>query len=264
MAPIDLAPHNPYGLRLRNPVMAAAGCFGFGIEYARSVPIERLGAIVTHSISLHGRSRSRPPWLRETPAGVVSGGWLDRGLEYVLRRCVPVWATWRTPVILSVAGDFAAVAAALEGVEGIAGLELNLADKPAAAGTITAAVRAATQLPVLVKLPLHDDLTTTLRAAAAAGADAATLIAPPGALLVKPESGVQLHGRLSGPAIRPLALHALAEARAAVAIPTAGCGGVMTAEDAWQFLALGADAVQVGTALLTDPSAAVRIAEELG
>jgi dihydroorotate dehydrogenase (NAD+) catalytic subunit len=97
MPPIDLAPDNPYGLPLRTPVLTAAGCFGSGIEYERIVPIERLGAIVTGSISLRGRHALPPLRLIETPAGVLSVGmWRDPGLERVLREYAPVWSTWKT------------------------------------------------------------------------------------------------------------------------------------------------------------------------
>lgn len=261
---LDLAPNNPYGLPLRTPVMAAAGCLGFGVEYERIVPIERLGAIVTGSVSLHGRRALPPLRLIETPAGALNvGAWRDPGLDRVLRTYVPVWAAWKTPVILSVAADHRAVAAALEGIEGIAGIELAFGDDWGSAARIVAAVRATTLLPLLVKLPLHERLIATARQVIDAGADAVTIAAPPRACAPDPRTGELLHGRLSGPAIRPLILEAVADVCATLPAPVAACGGIATAADARSFLAAGATAVQVGSALLADPWAAVRIAEAL-
>lgn len=270
-ATVELAPHNPYGLALKCPVMAAAGCFGYGVEYARIVDVARLGAIVTRSTTLRGRRAVRPPQLIETPAGVlVSGEWPDPGLERVLGRYAPVWAGWTTPVLLSVVGETAeeyrAVAAALEGVEGIAGLELNLAHQPEQAARIVAAVRATTLLPLMVKLPPPSGglagLTVLARAVVDAGADAITAIAAPRGMAANGH-GELVTGGLSGPALRPLALAAVAELAAAVALPIVGCGGIASVEDARLFLAAGATAVQVGAALLADPLAAVRIGEAL-
>jgi len=266
---IDLAPSNPYGLTLRSPVLTAAGCFGYGVEYARLGFIERLGAVVTRSTTLRPVRSFSPPQIVETPAGLLSvGHWPNPGLGRVIERYAPIWAGWPVPVLLSVIGavpaDYAAVAAALEGVEGIAGLELNIADDGDRAAAITAATRAATLLPLIVKLPaLTSGLATLARSVVQAGADALTLIAPPRALVIDPRSGERREGRLSGPALRPLALLLVAEVAAAVAVPVIGCGGIAVADDARQFLAAGAMAVQVGTAQLADPFAAVRVADEL-
>lgn len=262
MPPIDLAPNSPYGLRLRNQVMTAAGCFGYGVEYARAVPLDRIGAIVTRSVALHGRAL-RPARLAETPSGLLSASpWGTRGVEDVLRRYASTWMSWKTPVLLSVEADYVEVAEALEGVDGVAGLELRF-DEPSAAAETVAAVRSRTLLPILVKLAPHDALRDTARAVADAGADAITLIAPPAALAVDPGAGAQTAMRLSGPAIRPIALQAVADVASAVSIPVVGCGGITSADEARQFLAVGAQAVQVGAALLADPYAAVRIADAL-
>ncbi|MBK9711651.1 MAG: dihydroorotate dehydrogenase [Kouleothrix sp.] len=267
---VDLAPNNPYGLALRSRVMAAAGCFGYGVEYARLVEIERAGAIVTRSTTLRGRRVARPPQLIETPAGLLAvGAWPDPGLARVVERYAPQWAAWSTPVLLSIVGErpdeYAAIAAALEGVEGIAGLELHLADHTSQAAQIVAAARAATLLPLIAKLPpASEGLAALARAVVGAGADAIALIASPPGLAADPRGGGLVAGRLSGPALRPLALAAVAAVVAAVDAPVIGCGGIATAGDARQFLAAGAVAVQVGAALLADPAALVRIAEELG
>jgi dihydroorotate dehydrogenase (NAD+) catalytic subunit len=266
---IDLAPHNPYGLALKSPVLTAAGCFGYGVEYTGLVDLEPIGAIVTRTTTLRRRRTAHPPRLIETPAGVLSvGPWPNPGLAYVIEHYAPRWATWPTPVLLSVAGEspaeYAAVAAALEGVAGIAGLELNVADDPAHAVALTAATRAVTLLPLLVKLPpLSDGLPALARAVVDAGADALTVSAPPPALVVDPQRGERLAGQLSGPALRPLTLHLVAAVAAAIDAPVVGCGGVATDDDARQFFAVGAAAVQVGAALLADPLAAVKIATAL-
>ena len=250
-------------------MLAAAGCFGYGLEYARLVDVARAGAIVTRSTSLHPRRVARPPRIVETPAGVLwSGPWPNPGLGRIVERYAPIWAGWSVPVLLSVVGatpaEYAAVAAALEGVEGIAGLELNLSDAVDHAAPVIATTRAATLLPLLVKLPmLTQGLATLARSAADAGADAITVSASPRAMTVDSESGTRLEGRLSGPALRPLALLLVAEVAAAVTVPVIGCGGIATADDARQFLAAGALAVQVGAALLADPLALTRIADDL-
>lgn len=257
---IDLAPQNPYGLSLCSPVLTAAGCFGMGTEYARHVPIERLGAIVTHSVSLHGRRGKS--WLIETPAGLLSGSWPQLALAYVLRHYAPTWATWATPVILSVAAEYAEVATMLDGVEGVAGLELAITD-PAQAAAVTAAVRAATVLPLMIKLASHDALVATAQAVADAGADALTLIAPPAGSVLDARTGQLQRGVLCGPAIQPVALAAVNDVCAVVRIPVVACGGIVTEADARAFLAVGAVAIQLGSALLANPFAATTVAEAL-
>lgn len=264
MAQVDLAPHNPYGLLLRVPVMNAAGCMGFGVEYEHVVPIERLGAVVTGSISLHGRRALPPLRLVETPAGLLNvGAWRDPGLDEVLREYAPAWKNWETPILLSVAADYVDIATALEGVEGIAGMELTFDDGWSSAARVVAAVRAVTLLPLLVKLPLHERLVATARSVVDAGADALTIAAPPRACALDPRTGALIHGRLSGPAIRPLVLEAVADVCARVLAPVVACGGVGDVADARAFLAAGATAIQVGSVLLSDPSVAIRIVEML-
>jgi dihydroorotate dehydrogenase (NAD+) catalytic subunit len=269
---IDLAAHNPYGLALRRPVLTAAGCFGYGVEYARLADIAGIGAIVTRSTTLHGRRFARPPHLIETPAGLLAAGaWPDPGLARVIDRYAPVWVGWDIPVLISVVGDtpedYAAFAAALEGVEGIAGLELNLAGHADVAARVVAAARAATQLPLLAKLPYPEGdrraVAAQARSVADAGADAIVAISSPRGMAIDPQSGRQIEGWLSGPALRPLALALVADVAAAVGAPVVGSGGIASVEDARQFLAAGAVAVQIGAALLADPGAAARIGAEL-
>jgi dihydroorotate dehydrogenase (NAD+) catalytic subunit len=265
---IDLALNNPYGLGLASPVLAAAGCFGYGVEYTRMVDVERIGAIVTRSTTLYRRRVARPPRLIETPAGLLAvGPWPNPGLDRVVERYAPAWAAWRTPVLLSIEGapaEYAAIAAALEGVEGIAGLELNLAEHAGQVAAIVRAVRAATQLPLLAKLPALDTgLPDLARTAAEAGADVIVVAAARRGLATDPHSGEQLAGWLCGPALRPLAQRLVAEVAAVASVPVIGGGGIATADDARQFLAAGAAAVQLGAALLADPGAVVTIADAL-
>lgn len=265
MPEVDLAPHNPYGLNLRSPIMTAAGCFGFGVEYERIMPIDRIGAIVSGSISLRGRRALPAPRLIETPSGLLCvDEWRDPGLDRILREYVPAWVAWKTPVILGVAADHAAIATEIERVEGIAGLELTFdANEPSVAAKTVATVRSLTLLPLLVKLPIHDGLAATARIVLDAGANAVTVAAPPRAAALSPQTGELLHGRLCGPAIRPLVLEAVAALRQSIDAPIVACGGVANAADARAYLVAGATAVQVGSALLSDPLVAVTIADEL-
>lgn len=264
---IDLAPNNPYGLTLRSPAVAAAGCFGYGLEYARAVDLGRAGAVVTRTTTLQPQRAAQPPRLVETPGGVLCvGRWPNPGLRAVLERHAPVWATWDTPVILSVAadspGECAQLAGALEGVEGVAALELCLLDAPAArAAALLRAARAATHLPLLAKLPPLDPepLAELARALAEAGADALTVSPWPPALLIDPDSGERLEGRLSGPALLPLALRLVAAVAQAAPAPVLGGGGVASPADARRFLAAGARAVQIGAALLVEPGLLVAL-----
>lgn len=264
---IDLAPNNAYTLTLASPVIAAAGCLGYGVEYARSVNLADFGAIVTRTTTLGPRRVSRPPRLVETPAGLLCVGiWPNPGLDAVLKRYAPEWARWSTPVILSIGGetvgDYGQIVEATEGIEGIAGFEVVLPGDLGRAAAAVQAVRRSTLLPVLVKLPqLESEVLATLaQAVTAAGADALTLFAPPPGLHVDTANGERLEGWLSGPAIRPLAQQRLAEVAADISVPIVACGGIAGAEDVRQFLEIGATAVQIGSALLVNPFVASEIA----
>jgi len=270
---IDLAPANPYTLTLRSPLVAAAGALGYGVEYARQIGLgsgdHGLGALVTRSTTPRAR-RGRPlPAIVETPAGLVyRGAEHNPGLRALRERHAPAWARWALPVIVSVAGadarEAAEVAAGVEGLEGVAGVELPLALHGAAdadsAARLVAAVRAATPLPLVVKLPGEAaDLPALARAVLGAGADAIAAI--DGLPAQAPDGAV--NGRLYGPALLPLALRAVAELRAVVDAPIVGMGGVADAAGARAMLAAGATAVALGSVLLADPRAAARIHAEL-
>ncbi|MGQ9926973.1 MAG: hypothetical protein ACUVS4_08890 [Chloroflexaceae bacterium] len=270
---IDLAPRNPYALELATPLLAAAGSLGYGVEVARQLRLAQrngghgLGALITRSTSLRSRRAHPPPALIETPAGLLyAGGAPNPGLGAVRRHFAPIWAAWETPVILSLAATdetgLDALLAELELIEGVRGIELPLltfgATEPAAAARLVAAVRAATPLPLLVKLPVYaEGLAELASAAAAGGADALNLSdGLPGAAIV---AGRRFEGRLCGPALRPLGLRAVAHLAGRVDVPLIGGGGVMRAADARALLDAGAAAVALGSALLTDLRAAGRI-----
>lgn len=273
---VDLAPANPYTLTLASPLIAAAGALGYGVEYARLLGLggagHGLGALITRSTSLRAR-RARPlPAIEESPAGLLyRGAEHNPGLRVLRDRFAPAWARWDLPVIVSVAGadahELAEVAGALEGLEGVRGIELPLAlhdaATPEVAARLVMALRAATPLPLIVKLPGEAaDLLALAEAVVAAGADAIALIDGLPAALPGPAGVVE--GRLCGPALLPLALRAVAAVRAAVSVPIIGLGGVHDAATARAMLDAGADAVALGAALLSDPRAAARIAAELG
>jgi dihydroorotate dehydrogenase (NAD+) catalytic subunit len=267
---IDLAPNNPYSLELATPLLVAAGCLGYGVEVARQLGFAQqgaahgLGALVTRTTTPRRRRAARLPALHETPAGLIYTGLEQNpGLRTVRERFAPLWAAWALPVILSVAAEEAAELAdalsELDLVEGIAAVELPLGLlgilTPAAATPLVAAARAATPLPLIVRLPGHaPQLPELALAAEAAGADAVSLI--DGLPAARPGG----EGLLCGPALRPLALRAVAAVCAAVRVPVVGGGGVWDVADARALRDAGAAAVALGSALLIDLRAAARIA----
>jgi len=267
---VELAPDHKQGLLLANPVMPAAGSFGYGLEYEGLVEVERLGAIVTTPTTLRPQ-RGRPqPRLQELEGGLLlNTGGQNPGLGWVLREVAPRWARGRVPVILNVAGrgpmEFAQVARRLGDVQGVWGLELTLPDKvgPSEAQEIVAAVRAETLLPVWAKLPLFraEELA---EGCLEGGANALTVGLPPLGMSIDPETRARLLGRLCGRMVKPLALRAVDAVVQRVQAPIIASGGIHTIEDALEFLALGASAIQVGSATWVEPGAMVRIVEGIG
>lgn len=270
---IDLAPGNPYSLEIQTPLVAAAGCLGYGVEAARPLGLAQpgaahgLGALVTRTTTPRARRARALPALHDAPAGLIySGVEQNPGLRAVRERFAPAWAAWGLPVIVSVAAansdELADALSDLDMVEGIRAIELPLgmldALTPATAAPLIAAARAATPLPLLARLPGQaPELAALALAAEGAGADCVSLIdgmpaATPGG-----------DGLLCGPALRPLALRAVAAVCAAVSIPVIGGGGVGTAADARALLDAGATAVAIGSALLADLRCASRIAAGL-
>jgi dihydroorotate dehydrogenase (NAD+) catalytic subunit len=282
---VDLAPTRPGALVLRTPVLAAAGAFGYGLEYVGIVDFDELGAICTRGTTLKPRSGNPPPRMTETPAGLLNAiGLQNPGIDAVLERYAARWAGWPVPVIVNVgaesAEDFVALARKLDGQPGVAAIELNLscpnsargglqfALDPAAAGQITAAVRRATDLPLLVKLsPAALDVREIARAVEDAGADAITAVNTLPGLAMDRQMRAPLlrgaYGGLSGPALKPVALRVVYEVAQAVDIPIVAAGGVGSLEDVLDFLFAGACAVQVGTALFADSGLPVQLVDDL-
>ncbi|HET7027941.1 MAG TPA: dihydroorotate dehydrogenase [Candidatus Limnocylindrales bacterium] len=282
---VDLSVDLGQGLRLANPVLVASGTFGYGIEYGDVVEVERLGAICCKGTTLRPRVGNVPPRVTETPAGMLNSiGLQNPGVDAVVEKYAPTWAGWRVPVIVNVAGesvgDYVEVVRRLDGVPGVAAIELNIscpnvgrgglqfAIDADAAASVTAAVRRATDLPLLVKLsPNVADVRPIARAIADAGADALTAINTLSGIAVAPSRDRALLGNvfggLSGPAVKPVALRVVYEAVQAVSIPLVAIGGVTELADVLDFLAVGAVAVQVGTAIFADPTLPVRLVEEL-
>jgi dihydroorotate dehydrogenase (NAD+) catalytic subunit len=282
---VDLAPRRPGGLVLRNPILVASGTFGYGVEYDDVVDVQRLGAICCKGTTLRARFGNEPPRVTETPAGMLhSIGLQNPGVDAVIDKYAALWAKWRVPVIVNVAGesieDYVEVVRRLDSVPGVAGIELNIscpnvgkgglqfAVDREAAGAVTAAVRAATELPLMVKLsPNVADVRAIAKAIEAAGADAISAINTLSGMAVdrvrqRPLLG-NTYGGLSGPAIKPVALRVVYEVAQTVRIPIVAVGGVSGLDDVLDFLLAGASAVQVGTALFADPTLPVRLIDEL-
>jgi dihydroorotate dehydrogenase (NAD+) catalytic subunit len=281
----DLSVDLGRGLILPNPILVASGTFGYGIEYGDVVDVDRLGAIGCKGTTLKPRIGNVTPRVTETPGGMLNSiGLQNPGVDAVVEKYAATWAAWTTPVIVNVAGesvaDYVEVVRRLEGVPGVAGIELNIscpnvgrgglqfAIDAAAAGEVTAAVRRVTDLPLLVKLsPNVADVRPIARAIADAGADALTAINTLSGIAVAPSRAKPLlgnvYGGLSGPALKPVALRIVYEVSQIVDIPVVAIGGVTELADVLDFLAVGAVAVQVGTAIFADPTLPVRLVDEL-
>ena len=280
---VQLAPKNKKGLTLANPVMTASGTFGWGTEYEHPFDIQRLGAIVGKGTTLKPREGNPQPRIAETPCGVLNSiGLQNIGIEAVLKEKAPVWAGWPVPVIVNILGEtveeYAQLAAKLDGVAGISGIEVNIGcpnieaggaefgAKPESAAEVTAAVKRATSLPVMVKLtPNTEDIVAVAEAVERAGADAISLINTLKGMVIdiaqrRPLLGSK-QGGLSGPAIKPIALYLVYEVAGAVGVPVVGIGGIASSSDALEFIMAGASAVQIGTANLTNPSVPLEILE---
>ena len=270
---------------LPNAVIAASGTFGYGTEFAGLVDLAAVGAIAVKGLSLAPSAGKPAPRLIETPAGMLNAiGLQNIGVEAFLRDRLPALHAAGARVVANFWGDspeeFAECAVRLDGAPGVVALELNasspnrpewgsiLATDPRALAAIVRAVRARVRLPLWVKLsPNVGDITVVGRAAEAEGADALsainTLRGMAVDLVTRRPALASTTGGLSGPAVKPVALamvHALARA---VRIPVVGIGGIRSGEDALEFLACGAVAVQVGTATFYDPAAPLRIAREI-
>jgi dihydroorotate dehydrogenase (NAD+) catalytic subunit len=285
---VELAPRHKTGLLLKNPVMTAAGTFGYGVELARLAEVQRLGAVICKGTTLRARTRNAPPQMLEVASGLVNTiGLQNLGARVVAEKYAPIWASWETPAIVNVAGtsidEYVGVVEYLEGVAGIAGIELNVSCldvqqggitvgvSPQVIADVTIAVRNATTLPLIVKLsPNTGDLRPAALAAASAGADAVSLINTLTAI------SIDIHTRrlrfdnelsgFSGPAIKPIALRMVYEVASELRsshpdIPVIGVGGISSTQDALEFLMAGASAIQVGTMNFVNPRICVEIVE---
>jgi dihydroorotate dehydrogenase (NAD+) catalytic subunit len=283
---VQLAPENKKGLRLINPVMTASGTFGYGMEYEHLFDIQKLGAIVCKGIAHEPWEGNPQPRIAETDNGMLNSiGLQGIGVDALIKEKTPVWAGWQVPVIVNIVGrtveDYTEVARKLDNVPGVAGLELNIScpnvkaggaefgASPETAGKVTAAVRKATTLPIIVKLtPNTGEIVRIAQAAAAAGADALCLINTVKGMAIniktrKPLLG-NTYGGLSGPAIKPVALYMVYQVFKAVNIPIVGCGGITNAHDAIEFFMAGATAIEVGTASFMNPRAPMDVLEGIG
>lgn len=280
---IQLAPRHPKGLVLANPVMTASGTFGYGTEYSELIDIQRLGAVVCKGTTLLPREGNPQPRLVETSHGLLNSVGLENiGVDAVVKDKAPIWASWRVPVIVNIVGEsiseYVEVATRLEGVAGVSGVELNIScpnvafggleygANPRLAAEVTAAVKAVTSLPLIVKLsPNVTDVVEIALVVEGSGADAVCLINTVKGLAIDINEDRNyfraISGGLSGPAIKPIALRMVYDVAKAVQIPVIGCGGISCASDALEFVVVGASAVQVGTATLTNPRAALDILE---
>ncbi len=273
------------GIRLKNPLLAASGTFGYGVEYEGILDLSRLGGIVAKGLYLEPREGAPVPRIVETPAGLLNAiGLQGIGIRAFVREVLPRLRRIDTALLVNVCGDtadeYAEVARVCDGEAGIAGLEVNIScpnvkqggmafgGDPRMTHQVVAAVRKATRLPVIPKLsPNVGDITVFARAAEEAGADALSCINTLLGLSIdvdsrRPRLGFGTGG-LSGPAIRPIAVRMAWQAARAVSIPVIGVGGIASASDALEFLIAGCRAVQVGTANFVDPGIHERILADL-
>ncbi len=270
-------------LKLKNPVMTASGTFGYGEEYASYIDLNRLGAIVVKGLSLEPRKGNPPPRIMETPCGMLNAvGLQNIGVKAFIREKLPFLRDHDTAVIANIFGEsveeYAGVAELLSRADGIHALEVNIScpnvkrggiafgTNPETAAEVARTVKAATNLPVIVKLtPNVTDIGEIAAAVEAAGADALSLINTLTGMSVDVERRIphlkNVTGGLSGPAIRPVALRMVWQAVRRVSIPVIGLGGILTARDALEFLIVGARAVQVGTASFVQPRACMEVLE---
>jgi dihydroorotate dehydrogenase (NAD+) catalytic subunit len=272
-------------LRLRNPIIAASGTFGYGVEFSHLVDLNSLGAIVVKGLSREPIEGAPPPRVVETPSGMLNAiGLQNVGVRAFVAEKLPVLRKYVTPVLANVFGhtleDYVEVIRTLEDAEGLAGYELNISCPnvkkggmqfgcdPGAVSEVVGAARRAAKRPLWVKLsPLVTDIGLTARSAAEAGADALTVANTYPAMAIDYRTGKSrlgnLTGGLSGPAIKPITLRLVWEVRKTVEIPVVGLGGVEKVEDVLDYLSVGASAVQVGTASFADPTITQHLVEGL-
>jgi dihydroorotate dehydrogenase (NAD+) catalytic subunit len=269
-------------LRLRNPILAASGTFGYGLEFSHLVDLNRLGGFVTKGLSRRPIEGAPAPRLFPTPSGMLNAvGLQNVGVRAFVAEKLPVLRKFDTTIIANVFGytleDYVEVIRALEDAEGLAGYELNIScpnvkkggmqfgsDPLLVSEVVGAARKAADKRPLWVKLsPLVTDIRLIARAAEEAGANALTVANTYPAMAIDFRTGKSRLGNptggLSGPAIKPITLRLVWETKQAAKTPIIGLGGIETVEDVLEYLAVGASAVQVGTASFADPRASERL-----
>ena len=271
-------------LPLSNPVIAASGTFGYGIEFAHLVDLNSLGGIVVKGLSAKPMEGAPAPRLCETPGGMLNAiGLQNVGVRAFVAEKLPQLRKYRTAVIVNVFGhtvaEYCEVIDVLESAQGIAAYELNIScpnvdcggaefgADPALAVEVVVAARRRAKRPLWVKLAPNADVKAVARGAEAAGADALTVANTYPAMSLDSRTGRsrlgRLTGGLSGPAIKPLTLRLVYELSRAVGLPIIGLGGIQTVDDAVEYLRAGATAIQIGTAHFSDPRASERVVEEL-
>jgi dihydroorotate dehydrogenase (NAD+) catalytic subunit len=273
-------------LRLRNPILAASGTFGYGLEFAHLVNLNRLGGLVTKGLSREPIEGAPAPRLCPTPSGMLNAvGLQNVGVRAFVAEKLPVLRKFDTAIIANVFGytleDYIEVIRALEDADGLAGYELNISCPNVKRGgmqfgsdpgmvfeVVGAARQAASKRPLWVKLsPLVTNIGLIARSAQEAGADALTVANTYPAMALDFRTGKSRLGSptggLSGPAIKPITLRLVWETKKAVKSPIIGLGGIETVEDVLEYLSVGASAVQVGTASFTDPKASERLVDAL-
>jgi len=262
-------------LTLTNPVIAASGCFGYGVEYASSLDLSRLGGVAVKGLFLEERDGHAPPRIVETPSGMLNAiGLQGIGVHRFVREKLPELRRLGATTIVNICGstldEYVEVARVLSDADGVDALELNISCPNikeggiqfgcslTGTGDVVSAIRKVTTLPVIPKLtPNVTDVASFARAAEEAGADAISLVNTFLAMAIDIETRLPKltngMGGLSGPAIRPIAVRMVYECRQAVKIPIIGMGGIASADDALEFIIAGANAIQIGTANFVDP-----------
>jgi len=279
-AAVDLSV-NVGALRLSNPILAASGTFGYGVEFAHLVDLHRLGGFVVKGLSLEPMAGAPAPRLSETPSGMLNAvGLQNVGVRAFVAEKLPALRQYRAAVIANVfgytVGEYVGVIRILEEAEGLAAYELNIScpntahggiqfgSDPLMVAEVVSAARQAARRPLWVKLsPNVTDIGVIARAAEEAGADALTVANTYQAMSIDVQTRKSKLGRttggLSGPAIKPITLRLVYEARRAVKIPVIGLGGIEKADDALEYIIAGASAVQVGTANFSNPRACMQV-----
>jgi len=260
---------------LKNPVVVSSGTFGFGEEFEGFLDLNRLGALIPKGISLEPMAGNPPPRIFETEGGILNSiGLQNPGLREFVKKKLPYYKNLKTHLIINFFGntqkEYVELARRFDDVVGVSGLEMNVScpnikrsgivfgADPQMAYRLVQAVRKATALTLIVKLsPNVTDIASMAKSVEEGGADAVSLVNTFRAMAVnihtkKPELGNTIGG-LSGPAIKPIALRMVWEVSRAVSIPIIGMGGIMNAEDAIEFILVGASAIQIGTANLINP-----------